>query len=258
MSFFSLTEISSLDLSTHRKELLETKGYTILRQFCSSDVTKHIRKFWNNSECLTREKKGYWLNRNDYAMPEIVTNDRGESHVTSQRYECFFWNTPKDECTYEVCYNAHILRNILSGFPAYYQILPFDGYSVSYRPTRSDTGCLPISKHTDRRCEEESSVITLSLALSNPTDDFMGGGMPFDTKNEGYIDLYYEKNIKAGDLIIWDHGQQHEVPTVTSSDPEDPLSGFWRILSPSHPIFSSREEFAPGIAIMEGKMPRLL
>jgi hypothetical protein len=172
-------------------------------------------------------KKGYWLGRCNYAM---------EGPAAVQRYECMFWNAPEHRLTYELAFEALLLRNVVWNLPLYTDLLPFDGFACSYRPTRSDAGDSGVRAHRDLEFLALKNRIQVSVALSTLGSDFLGGGTRLQTRQGSVINIHEDEEVKAGDLLLFDQMLEHSVDPVTKSDPLDPVSGHWRLLMPDHPI----------------------
>ena len=71
--------------------------------------------------------------------------------------------------------------------------------------------------------------------------------MLFSVKNGRRCNIFEDESMEPGDLLEWDQQMAHEVPPVTKSNPDDPHSGFWRMLMPVNPIVDKNEMWKPGM-----------
>lgn len=230
------------------RRVLRDLGYVVIRGFCAETDTREIRAFWHRCP-MHHAKKGYWTGRPDYALHQPPTRaDFGsEEWPKDLKYECFFWNQPPHVKTYEVSWAANVLRNVIWGMPIHTHLLPLDGYATTYRPTRSDQGNAGTALHVDERIPGQPWLIQNSLVLSAMGKDYAGGGMWLTLKNGRRVNVYETETLGPGDLLIWDQQLEHEIPPVAESDPEDPCSGAWRILMPTHPVVERPELWKPGM-----------
>jgi len=222
------------ELERLRLELFETSGYCVVRAFCSVQESREIRRFWHRHP-MPYGEKGYWRARANYAMT------RGG---VVQRYECFFWNPPEHPLTYELAWSAHALRNVLTGSPLAASVLPFGGLATTYRPTRTDAGDAGIRLHLDRLQPGQTHLIQVSLALSTQGTDYDGGGTRLRRDDGRLINVHDAERLAAGDLLLFNQALEHSVDPVLRSDPDDPLSGHWRMLMPDHPIGRDKRDAA--------------
>lgn len=219
-----------LEIADLREELLEQKGYCIVRGFCSTEETMDVRNFWNHYP-LPPGPKGYWRGRGNYSM----------SVPCIQRYECFFWNQPEHLLTYELAWSAQLLRNLLWRLPLHSHILPFEGFACSFRVTRTDAGDKGVPAHTDELYREDlKHRIQASLALSTLGLDFDGGGTRFRTREGNFLNIHGAEQVRAGDLVFFDQLLEHSVDPVERSRSEESTSGHWRMIMPDH-LLSEKE-----------------
>lgn len=236
------------DLAALRARLHEV-GYAVVRRFCSEADTVDLREFWHRHP-MASGRKGYWHGRPDYALH--VPPGRGDATgggvwSNDLRYECFFWNHPPHRTTYEIGWAANALRNAVWGLPIHTHLVPLDGYATSYRITRSDRGSGGVPSHADARLPGQPCLIQNSLLLSASGTDYGGGGMRLTLKDGRRINVIDAEAMQPGDLLIWDQQCEHEVPPVTQSDPDDPRSGSWRMLMPTHPVVARPELWKAGM-----------
>jgi hypothetical protein len=224
------------------------KGYAVIREFCSPGEAEEIKRFWHHHP-MSHGDKGYWIGRADYAMHGAPRRSASGRDVWPHdlRYECFFWNQPAHRLTYEVAWAANAIRNAVTGMPVHCFLLPLYGYAACYRPTRSDVGTPGVGFHVDQRDPNQPRPVQNSILLSDPGQDYRGGGLVLTVRDGRRIEVFSSEDMHAGDLLIWDQRLGHEVPPVTASDPDSPCAGFWRILMPINPVVARSDQWKKGM-----------
>jgi hypothetical protein len=232
--------LSDSELALHREALYGDgkPGYTVLKQYLTTDEVAHLHQVWKKNppdpacfDTVPREPK--------------LIGQRPFAFFGNRRtcYYNYLWNKPIDEFSHTLCFSIALLRNQLQQTPLYFNLAPNGRRLASYRLILSDTykeGDIEVQPHQDfstekYKTEEPESQLYLqaTLFLSEYGVDYTGRGFYFTTNQGEKLYLGRDLDIKPGDLMIWRYINVHGVDD-TQALPGG--MGFMRMVFPHEDI----------------------
>jgi hypothetical protein len=240
---FEYLAIPDEDLAPLRRQLYHSSGagYVIFPGFLDQDAVHHIQSIWPNID-PARTHKVFWSKLDmSAACSDFYTAD---IHGNRNFYN-FLFNTPVDEVTWTASIFVHMLRNRLSGRPAFAETFPVSGRALSYRVVITRISKSWVKPHRDYmqdpgsldRNKYDLSRLQATLFLSEKGRDYTGAGLRFERNDGRSVVFGSDVPVKAGDLVVWRYNNLHSIEEVEAAEGQ---LGFMRIIYPPEIMHPAR------------------
>jgi hypothetical protein len=223
------------ELAPARLAIYHSKGpgYFVFRNFLSSGLAKHIKRFWQDLEQSSVHEVFPGMTHIAEGCPNFYYGEQGGN----RGYFNFFWNHPADEATYAAAMQVQWLRNRVMGRTPFEEIFPLYGRATCYRVVITQNGDNVVAPHrdwTDEYFVREPARLQATLFLGVPGNDYVGEGFIFETNQGEKIVFGRDVGIESGDLVLWRYSNEHAVANIRSQPSQ---AGFMRILFEPDEIF---------------------